>query len=633
MSGQRSTPKKTKRSLSSNQFKKHETKGQREQLRKGHENNIQLNTMKQSTLTSSLHYYLNAPKQKFKQMFKTSLVNGEDIIRWCHTDKRLDYIYQHARLLDRLSYLKSEEDLWENYTKYAETYHCWTSQFSIQFIRQNRLTADYLHTQKFMEKYRKSIQQQRQETEENVEQHRLLLKDYQRQNSMVNEDYLWAAILALVRKGQHKLSKKYKYRKTSFKNSAKDHFLVKTCYDHRPTQDEMKSIQKIWRPTVHQYKSQATAHILKLRLYKKRLPKSFDYFNQPLEQIERELSKSIYKHKRNIRTTLLTRYKKIIAQNKSDLMKFHISMAEAAVRAYQQSSDDEKNELFNRMMKDQSRQALVNPLKEAIEQRQKHIQQQIQYSTKRRLSFFYHRSDDRPMKWNRRSFHLNPYWDILPSSPIIEVFSQLTSEQLALLAYGPKYVPPCQSRFFRKKKRERIIENEHQTMINTISEFFRQHCFYISEKRLQEFSIDLKQLLQHLYTKEVARKLFIRAKREHRLIIDIRRYLRQNQHITLRRTDKSRVFHLGDANDYQGKVLQYMQDTEAYEEIISGISPLAESYQQVISLLDYLYRAEKPSLSKKQYEYMYPKFDEIELGHLYFIPKPHKVRIMYDTIK
>ena len=80
MSGQRSTPKKTKRSLSSNEFKKHETKKQREQLTKGHENNIQLNTMKQSTLTSSLHYYLNAPKQKFKQMFKTSLVNGEDII-------------------------------------------------------------------------------------------------------------------------------------------------------------------------------------------------------------------------------------------------------------------------------------------------------------------------------------------------------------------------------------------------------------------------------------------------------------------------------------------------------------------------------------------------------------------------
>ena len=566
-------------------------------------------------------------------MFKTSLVNGEDVIQWCHTDERLDYVYQHACLVDRLSYLKLEEDLWENYTRYAETYHCWTSPCSTQFIRQNLLTDDYLHRQKFMEKYRKSIQQQRQEAEQNVEQHRLLLKGYQQQDSMVNEERLWAAILAVVRKGQLKLSREYKYRKTSFKNSAKDHFLVKTCYDCRPTQDELRSIQKIWRSTVHQYKSQATVDVLKLRLYKKRLPKSFDYLNRPLEQVERQLSKSIYKKYRNIQTTLLTRYKKIIAQNKCDLMKFHISMAEAAVRAYQQSSQDEKKKLFDRMINDSSRQAIVNSMKEAVEQRQKHIQQQIQYSTKRRLTFFYHRSDDRPSKWNRRSFRLNPYWDILPSSPIIEVCSQLTSEQLALLAYGPKYVPPCQSRFFRKKKRKRIIENEHQTMINTISEFFRQHCFYVSEKRVQAFSYDLKQLLQNLYTKKVARKLFIRAKREHKLILGIRRYLHQNQHIILRRTDKSKVFHLGDANDYQEKVLQYMQETEAYEEIISGISPLADSYQQVVSLLDRLYHAEKPLLSRKQYEYMYPKFDETELGHLYFLPKPHKVCVVHDRVK
>ena len=164
--------------------------------------------------------------------------------------------------------------------------------------------------------------------------------------------------------------------------------------------------------------------------------------------------------------------------------------------------------------------------------------------------------------------------------------------------------------------------------------FFRQHCFYVSEKRMSTFSSDLKQRLQNLYTKKVVRKLFIRAKREHKLILGIRRYLHQTQHIILRRTDKSKVFHLGDANDYQGKVLQYMQDTEAYEEIISGISPLADSYQQVVSLLDRLYHTEKPLLlSKKQHDYMYHKFDKTELGHLYFIPKPHKVCVVYDRIK
>ncbi|CAF5183895.1 unnamed protein product, partial [Rotaria sp. Silwood1] len=97
--------------------------------------------------------------------------------------------------------------------------------------------------------------------------------------------------------------------------------------------------------------------------------------------------------------------------------------------------------------------------------------------------------------------------------------------------------------------------------------------------------------------------------------------------VILRRTDKSKVFRLGDANDYQRKVLEYMQETEAYEEITSGISPLTENLKQVTSLLNLLYHVEKPSIIKKQYEAMYPKENETELAHLYFIPKPHKIGI------
>ena len=103
--------------------------------------------------------------------------------------------------------------------------------------------------------------------------------------------------------------------------------------------------------------------------------------------------------------------------------------------------------------------------------------------------------------------------------------------------------------------------------------------------------------------------------------MDIRCYLRQYRQVILRRTDKSKAFHLVDAHDYQEKVLQYIQDTEAYEEITSGISPLAANFRQMTSLLDRLYHIEKPLLTKKQYETMYPKIDEIELGHVYFAPK------------
>ena len=622
--------KKSKRSSSFIQIKQHESKDEeREKLSQNEENNIQSDIIEQtassSSSSSSLHYYLKVSKRKFKRMFKTSLVNGQDVLQWCNSDEKLTYIHKHTCLLDRLNYLKFEQDLWENYINYGQIYECWTKPRLLKtIIEQNQLTFDYYYySQKSMEKYLERLVQQRQEVEENIKQHRLLFKDYQHEDSTINEERLWAAILALVRKGQHKLSKHYEYRKRRFKNCAKDYQFVKACYDCQPTQEDIRSMQIIWRATKNECKSQEQVDILKQHLYLKRIPKSFDYLDQSFQKVEKKLRKLVYSN--NVRATISFRHKKIIAQNKCDLITLHISMAEVAARGYHQYSEDEKKKLYEHMIKDPLRQSMANQFKEAIEKRQKHIRQDLQYLTKRRLTFFYQRSDDRPLKWYRRSYHLNLNWDILPSSPIIEVFTQLTSEQLALLAYGPKYVAPCQSRFYSKEKREKIIEQEYQTMINTIKEFFRQHCFYISEKRLQEFSIDLKQLLQHLYTKKVARKLYIRSKREHKLIVGIRRYLHQNQHIILRRTDKSKVFHLGDANDYQEKVLQYMQDTEAYEEITSGISPLATNFRQVTSLLDSLYHIEQPLLTKKQYEIMYPKIDEIELGHVYFVPKPHKV--------
>ncbi|CAF3332147.1 unnamed protein product [Rotaria sp. Silwood2] len=294
------------------------------------------------------------------------------------------------------------------------------------------------------------------------------------------------------------------------------------------------------------------------------------------------------------------------------------------VRGYPQYAENEKVKLVSRMKQNSLRQNFTEQLIYAIEQRQKHIQLHMQYFTNDVFIFFYHRFDDRRQKWYRRSYHLNLYWDILPSSPIIEVHLKLAPEQLTLLSRGSKYVSSCQSQFYKKEKNQ-IIEEEHKNIIGTIEEFFRQRSYCISEKRIKEFSLDLQNLLQCLYTKKLARKLSLRAKREHKLIMSIHCYLQKYQQVILRRTDKSKVFHLGDANDYQRKVREYMQETEAYEEIPSGISPLAVNLKQVISLLDHLYYAETPCITKKQYEAMYPKENDIELSHLYFIPKPHKI--------
>lgn len=622
-----SSTKKKKRSTSSSSIKVNESKQQQQQQTTDkvfkNVNNVMVTDVRKET--TSLHYYLHASNKKFKEILKAAFVGGKDILQWCKSKENLKYLREHTRLLDRVYYLKLEQDLWQNYIQYGETYSCWTLPLSKTIIEQNQLTSDYHQSKTSMEKYQLKIEQQLKEAEQYVHQHTSLLKHHQHKDSTINidEQRLWAAALGVVRRGQHKLRQSYEHRKIIFKLCAKDNHLVRSCYNCQPTEDEIISMQIIWQATINESKSQEEVDILKQHIYIKRLPKSFDYLDQSFSKVNKKLARPVYND--NIRTSLLTNHQKIIAQNKCDLMRLYISMAEAAVQGYYQYGENEKQNLINRMKQNPRRKSFVEQLIKAIEDRQKYIRNHIQYLTRRRIHFFYRRSDDRRTKCNRRSYHLNSYWNILPSSPIIEVSTKLTSEQLALIARGPKYVPPCQSRFYTKEKRDRFIQQEYKTIMNKILEFFRQHSYCVSERRIKEFSIDLENLLKHLHTKKLSRKLLRRAKREHKLIIKIRQYLHRNPQVILRRTDKSKVFHLGDASDYQRKVLQYMHETEAYEELTSGISPLSENLEQVKSSLNRLFHTTKPSITRKQYESMYPKEANVELAHLYFLPKPHKV--------
>ena len=99
---------------------------------------------------------------------------------------------------------------------------------------------------------------------------------------------------------------------------------------------------------------------------------------------------------------------------------------------------------------------------------------------------------------------------------------------------------------------------------------------------------------------------------------------RTRQKIVLRRTDKIKVFHLGSFNDYEQKATHYMMKTCAYEEVHNGKCPLAANLSSVMDLLDRLLK--NNAINIKQWSAMKPNRDKVELGHLYFLPKPHKVR-------
>jgi len=217
----------------------------------------------------------------------------------------------------------------------------------------------------------------------------------------------------------------------------------------------------------------------------------------------------------------------------------------------------------------------------------------------------------------------------LPSSAIIEVATSFTTKHLSILALGPKYVPPCQSRFTTRSI-EKIIDREYKMMSSTITNYLTANCVSATEERAKLFFICLKNLLHRLYTIKLPCQLFARARNEYVLIKKIRHELRSTaNHIILRRTDKSKVFHHGSKDDYQQKAFNYMRKTGAYEEVKNGRCPLADNLSLVIELLDKLLK--NKAINQKQWSTMIPNKDKVELGHLYFLPKPHKV-ILYDIL-
>jgi hypothetical protein len=90
----------------------------------------------------------------------------------------------------------------------------------------------------------------------------------------------------------------------------------------------------------------------------------------------------------------------------------------------------------------------------------------------------------------------------------------------------------------------------------------------------------------------------------------------------LRKTDKSKVFHLGKTEDYRLKAQAYMTKTRAYERLDGQVNPLVSLVERTNHLLHELWSGKH--ISQNQYEKLKVDPNETQLAHLYFLPKAHK---------
>ena len=90
----------------------------------------------------------------------------------------------------------------------------------------------------------------------------------------------------------------------------------------------------------------------------------------------------------------------------------------------------------------------------------------------------------------------------------------------------------------------------------------------------------------------------------------------------LQKTDKSKVFHIGRLDDYHRKSREYMEKTQAYV-CLGTNDPLPDLIERTNKYL--LDLRLKHWISQKQYEQLCVDRNDVELSHLYYLPKAHKV--------
>ncbi|CAF4031632.1 unnamed protein product, partial [Rotaria sordida] len=300
----------------------------------------------------------------------------------------------------------------------------------------------------------------------------------------------------------------------------------------------------------------------------------------------------------------------------------NIAAGEDKVRFYNKVAKKEKQKLItitDKLKKNNTNSDMFKQLMEAIEAREKHMIERADYITQQKLNW--RRSKSKLTIQNQTTMFLSLYF--------VNTIIPLSTKQLFIINKGLKYIPPCQSRFFDKKHMKKIIDQEYKRLYDETGKNLTKYAFPTDDSRATEFFSELKHLLEQLYAKPLPKKLKANARYIYKMIKSMQRKLRK-ANITVGQIDKSKLFFFIDTQEYEEKVKNYMNKTNAYREITSGICPLANDLHLVILLLDHLH--ERKEITDEQYKQMYPNLKTLELAHIYFNLKVHKPEISVRPI-
>ncbi|CAF4192072.1 unnamed protein product, partial [Rotaria sordida] len=219
---------------------------------------------------------------------------------------------------------------------------------------------------------------------------------------------------------------------------------------------------------------------------------------------------------------------------------------------------------------------------------------------------------------------------------------QLTEEEHQLLKWGPKFIfndPKTAARrritelatlkrkiekcFLRKKvspgRPVQLFIAELDVLLQTL------HNVPIIDRNINKDKLSDTNIIELINSQasqsQITNVIKVKKKKNYGRLVKRLKHKFKLANVILQKSDKSKVFHLGKIEDYRKKSKEYMEKTEAYECL--GIEdPLPGLIQRTNKYLLDLRLAKW--ITQKQYELLGIKPNEVELAHLYYLPKAHK---------
>lgn len=186
---------------------------------------------------------------------------------------------------------------------------------------------------------------------------------------------------------------------------------------------------------------------------------------------------------------------------------------------------------------------------------------------------------------------------------------------------GPSCIRVNQSLTRSIKQREVEINNLYKNIFASIQDGLqKKQLIPKSSKMYVDYSQYLLNYLQCSYATPVSYKDQMHAEKQAFTARSIRKLI-QSSRLVLRVTDKGNNFYVGFMEDFERKVNAYFTKTNAFRELETN--PFDQIFSTVTQTLEQL--SKQHLITNSQKNKLKPNLTKIELAHLYFNPKTHKV--------